>query len=291
VLEKVRGGLLAAGIDEAQTVSVVPGPWCQAFSPWSDAEPLRCSTPMLKGADRLRKSLIPSLLEARRVNEAMGNEVVELFETAAIYLPQEQGLPREPWVLGVTSGRGFRFLKGVVEACLQLLHIRQPLEAWPSGLALLDEAQQCCLQVDGKVLGYLGEVAPQGAKRFGLRCPATVLELDLGLLVELAELIPQQQPLSDYPAIARDLNLIVAEVVSWAELEATIRQAAGPLLESAQFQEIYRDTQKDGAGQKRVLFSITLRSADRTLTNEEADAVRDEVVRACGQRHGAVLLG
>ena len=65
VLEKVRHGLVAAGIDEAMTASVVPHTWCEAFSPWSDAEPLQCSTPMLKGADRLRKSLIPSLLEAR----------------------------------------------------------------------------------------------------------------------------------------------------------------------------------------------------------------------------------
>ncbi len=107
VLEKIRHVLSAAGIDEAITASVVPQPWCQAFSPWSDAQPLRSSTAMLKGADRLRMSLIPSLLEARRVNESVANRVIELYETGRVYLPQPQGLPREPWTLAVTSGRGF----------------------------------------------------------------------------------------------------------------------------------------------------------------------------------------
>ena len=63
------------------TTSVVPRAWCDAFSPWSDAEPLGADTPMLKGADTLRKSLIPSLLEARRVNESVANETIELFES------------------------------------------------------------------------------------------------------------------------------------------------------------------------------------------------------------------
>ena len=104
---------------------------------------------------------------------------------------------------------------------------------------------------------YLGEVDPRGLKQFGLRGPTTVLELDLRVSRCCGRLVPQQQPLSEYPAIARDLNLIVGEHVSWASLEATIRQAAGSLLESLEFQEVYRDPKKDGAGKKRLLFSLT----------------------------------
>lgn len=291
VLEKIRQALTAAGIDEAMTTSVVPKKWCQAFSPWSDADPLRCSTPMLKGADRLRKSLVPSLLDARRVNESVGNEGIELFETARIYLPQAGGLPREPWTLAITSGRGFQFIKGVVETCVQSLHIPDLLEIGPSSLPLLDEVRQGCLTLGGKLLGYMGDINARGLKQFGLRGATTVLELDLGILASEADLVPQQQLLSEYPSIARDLNLIVDESVTWAGLEATIRQAAGPLLESLEFQEVYRDAQRDGAGKKRLLFSLTLRSPDRTLTNEEADEIRGRVVTDCGRQHQAVLLG
>jgi len=74
-------------------------------------------------------------------------------------------------------------------------------------------------------------------------------------------------------------------------LKSTISQAAGPLLEMLQFQEVYRDTTKDGAGKKRLFFSITLRSPDQTLTNEQADEIRDRVVAACSQQQQAALLG
>ncbi len=290
VLEKVRHGLSAAGIDEAMTASMVSSAWCDAFSPWSDSPPLCCSTPMLKGADRLRKSLIPSLLDVRRGNEAVANDVIELFETARVYLSQSAGLPRELWALGVVSGRGFHFVKGLVESLREMLHIVDPLAVAPSQLPLLESDQQCRFQLGDQLLGYLGQVTATGLKQFSLRGAATVLELDLGVLVAAAQLVPQQRPLSDYPAIARDLNLIVDESLPWADLEQTIRHMAGELLETLQFQEVYRDPKKDGDGKKRLLFSITLRSPERTLTNEEADAVRDAVVAACHRQFQAVLL-
>jgi phenylalanyl-tRNA synthetase beta chain len=291
VVQKVRSGLMAAGFDESITISVVPEQWCHALQFWTQAEPLRCSTPMLKGADRVRQSLVPSLLESRRLNESVNNDPIELFETARVYLPQAASLPDEPMMLAATSGQGFYFLKGVLEACLEMLHVRHTLQISPCDLPLLEPNKQCRLQLGDHLLGYLGEVSAGGLKQFGLRGAASVLEVNLQALLASAELVPQQQPLSDYPAISRDLNLIVDESLQWAQLESTIRQAAGELLESLQFQEVYRDTKKDGAGKKRLLYSITLRSPERTLTNEEADEIRDRVISACSEQHQAVLLG
>ncbi|MHB8957605.1 MAG: phenylalanine--tRNA ligase subunit beta [Pirellulaceae bacterium] len=291
VLERVRQGLTAAGFDEALTASVVPRAWCDALSPWSSAQPLTASTPMLKGADTLRMSLIPSLLEARRLNESVANDPIELFESARIYLAESSGLPREQWTLAATSSGDFHQLKGAVETLLELLHVTAPLTVGECALPLLDPARQGRLELEGRLLGYLGEVNAQGLKQFGLRAPTTVLELDLGVLADVAVLVPQQQALSDFPAIARDLNLVVDESIQWADLAATIRAAAGPLLEVLRFQEVYRDKEKDGADKKRLLFSITLRSSERTLTSEEADALRDQVVAAARENHQAMLLG
>ncbi len=178
-----------------------------------------------------------------------------------------------------------------MQSCLEILHITQPLAVFAADLPLLEADQQCRLELGNQVLGYLGEVNSRGLKQFGLRAATTILEMDLKVLAAAADLVPQQHPLSEYPAIARDLNLIVDESLQWAPLEATVRQAAGPLLESLEFQEVYRDPKKDGAAKKRMLFSITLRSSERTLTNEEADAIRNQVVAACGHQHRAVLLG
>ena len=165
------------------------------------------------------------------------------------------------------------------------------LDAADTSLPLLDPAKSCELRVDGQLLGYLGEVTEAGLKQFGLRTLATIAELNLSALAGTAELIPQHVDQSPYPAIERDMNLIVDESVRWAALAETVRGSAGNPLESVQYQETYRDPQKDGAGKKRLLFSITLRSSERTLTNEEADQIRENVVGACQKDHGAVLLG
>jgi phenylalanyl-tRNA synthetase beta chain len=291
VQSKVRSVLTAAGLDEAMTSSVVPEAWHSVFCPWSDAQPLRASTPMLKGADRLRCSLVPSLLEVRRVNQSLGNAVIELFETARIYLPHAGQLPREQWTLGITSGGDYCRVKGVVEAIVAALNPALRLEVTDTRQPLLDPARSAELQLEGRRLGFLGELAAESLKQCGLRAGTTVAELDLSVLVEIACLIPQHADQSPYPPIERDLNLIVDELVRWSQLEHTVRDSAGECLESISYQETYRDSEKDGSGKKRQLFSITLRSAQRTLTNEEADQIRDQVVAACHQAYGAVLLG
>jgi phenylalanyl-tRNA synthetase beta chain len=291
LLDRVRQVLLAAGFDESVTASVVSQELSDAFSPWTAAEPLQTSTPMLKGADLVRRSLVPSLLHARRLNESLANPVVELFETARIYLPQDGTLPREQWTLALTSGRDYHFVKGVLEALVAALKGRASLDALPTQQSLFDGAKGCELQLAGQPLGFLGEVSLDALKTFGLRAGTTVAELDLTVLASVAQLVPQYVEQSAFPAIERDLNLIVDEGVRWSALAATVRQSAGPSLEGLCYRETYRDPERDGAGKKRLLFSITLRSAERTLTNEQADQLGQTVVAACRAQHGAVLLG
>ncbi|MEX2026598.1 MAG: phenylalanine--tRNA ligase subunit beta, partial [Pirellulaceae bacterium] len=139
-------------------------------------------------------------------------------------------------------------------------------------------------------LGFLGEVSTAARKQFGLRHGAFVLELDVGVLREQAVLIPKLAVVSTQPSISRDLNFIVDEALRWSDLAATVRAASGRELEQVQYLDTYRDQQKDGAGKKRLLLSLTLRAAERTLTSEEADATAAQVVAACGKAHGAVLL-
>lgn len=290
VLAKVRHVMTAAGFDEALTASVVPEKWSAAFSPWIDSPPLVASTPMLKGADRLRRSLIPSLLDARRANEAVSNPVVELFETAKIYLPQAKGLPVEQWTLAATSGGDFLQVKGVVESLAAALNDKARLEAVDFQHELLEPGMAAELRLDGKRLGFLGTVSQSGLKAFGLRGATTILELDIGVLAAQATLIPQSASLSQYPSIERDLNLIVDEAVRWADLASTVRTAAGETLEKLDYLSTYRDPQKDGPNTKRLHFSLTLRSQERTLTSEEADQLRERVVAAAAEKHQARLL-
>ena len=111
----------------------------------------------------------------------------------------------------------------------------------------------------------------------------------LATLDLIAELIPKFEPLPIYPAVSRDLNLVVDEPVLWADLARTVRTAANPHVESVLYQDTYRDAQRLGPGKKSILLTFTLRSSEGTLTNEEADDIRARVVEACGRAHGAQL--
>jgi phenylalanyl-tRNA synthetase beta chain len=295
VLAQVRHVLTAAGFDEAMTLSAVEESWSEAFSPWTDAPPLRCYTPVLRRADTLRRSLLPSLLGARRMNETLANEVIELFEIAKVYLPQAgQALPSEDLLLAMTSGGDYFALKGVLEGLAAALNPSLEIQARPAKPhELLDSERSSQLWLtrgsEERLLGYLGEVSGAGQKRFELRGSTAVAEIRLAPLVDLAQLIPQYEKLPAFPATTRDLNLVVDESVRWSDLAHTVRSTAVPYGERLEYLGIYRDEKQLGAGKKSLLMRLTLRSHEATLTNDEADQIRDRIVAACRERHGAEL--
>jgi len=299
VLSKVKQALCAAGFDEALTLSAVEEPWSEAFSPWTDAAPLRASTPVLRRADRLRRSIVPSLLGARQTNESLSNPRIELFEVAHVYLPNSntdgggEALPGEELMVALTSGGDYLNVKGVIESILETLAPGAELEAVPTKQKLLDEARSAELHVrhggQRLLLGYLGEVSPAGLKQFDLRAGSTVAEVKLNTLCEIAALIPQYRQPPVFPAVTRDLNLVVDESVAWADLSQTARAAAQPFAEQLELVDVYRDAQRLGPGKKSLLVSLVLRSGSGTLTGDEADAAQKRVVAACQQAHGAQL--
>jgi phenylalanyl-tRNA synthetase beta chain len=288
-LEKIRHVLSAAGFDEALTLSVVDETASAAISPWTDAEPLRSQMPVIRGADCLRRSLTPSLLAVRRTNEALANAEIELFETARVYLPRPEELPQEEPMLGITSGRDHAIVKGVIEAIAAELKIAEPLEADDADLSILDPTASCRLRFRGEMLGYVGRLSGDALRQFDLRGPTTVAEVRLSLLIEAANLVPQYAAQSPYPAVTRDVNLVVDESIRWADVAESVRQQSQPYFEGLQYRDTYRDPERIGGDKKSLLFTVSLRGSEGTLTSRQADEVRDRIVAACRERHGAEL--
>jgi phenylalanyl-tRNA synthetase beta chain len=290
VADKVRHVLTAAGFDEALTPSTVPEELSAPFSPWTEAPPLQCSVAVLRRADLLRRTLVPSLLESRRTNESLGNERIELFETARVYLSQGDALPREELMLSLTSGRSFTDVKGVLEAVVAAVNPASQIGTADYEHPLFGSAA-CRLTLDGEAWGILGELSAAGLKQFDLRGKTTVAEVRIGRLLDIARLIPKYTPLVVFPAIDRDLNFVVAEGVRWSELSATVRTAAGEHLERLKYVETYRNAKDPQLGKERksLLLSLRLRSQQGTLTGEEADAIRTRIVAECQKQHGAEL--
>lgn len=289
VLGEVRQTLTSHGYDEAMTISVVEPEWSEVFSPWSSEAPLHTQIPILRRATCLRRSLVPSLLAARRTNETLANPVIELFEIAKIYLARAGQLPDERRVLGLTSGDGFYVVKGVIEALAERLHIREELSLVETTHELFDRNHCGELRLGNERLGWIGEVSKTGRQKFELRGAATVAELDLAVLIAAAQLVPKYAPISAFPAIERDVNLVVDESVAWAQLAAEVRAHCSIPLERLTYRDTYRDAQRLGSGKKSLLFTVTMRGVDGTLTSQQADDQRARIVAACQAKFGAVL--
>ena len=146
------------------------------------------------------------------------------------------------------------------------------------------------LELASQTLGFMGDVSADSLKQFSLRSATSLLEVNLQILLDAACLVPQFVETSAYPVITRDLNIILPDAVRWSQLSEVVNQAGGQFLESLQYQETYRDPERDGEGTKRILFSLTLRSHERTLTGEEADQIRDDVVQAITDQLNGQLL-
>ena len=302
VLDRIRDVLTSAGFDEAVTASLVPEKWSDAYSPWSDQPPLTSSQPMLGVLEKasqnigtvnlLRRSLVPNLLEVRRINEYRSNGDVSIFETAKVYLTDPKGgIPDQPTKLAIASGCDYVDMKGLVESLVDYLAPGKVVTAEDCENDLLDRDRSAKLTVDGQLLGWMGEISKPGRKLFGLRSGSSVAELDVSLLESLAVLVPLHQNQSTFPPVSRDFNFIVDDEVSWAQLESTVRGAAGQLLESVEYRETFRDANKDGPGKKRLLLSVVLRSDDATLTGEQADSVSTSIIGDCESKLSAALVG
>ena len=137
-------------------------------------------------------------------------------------------------------------------------------------------------------LGWLGELDRAVTDRLDLRDAATVAELHLAALEGIAELTPAAAALPQYPAIERDLNFVLDDSVTWEQLAAVAREAAGPLLESISFGGQYRGKQIP-AGKKSYVVTFSYRSPERTLTSDEVDASQKAIIAACRERMGAAL--
>jgi phenylalanyl-tRNA synthetase beta chain len=237
----------------------------------------------------LRRTLIPSLLEAKRINEHRANTDVNLYETANVYLPHDGPLPTEPLMLGLVSGRSFFNLKGVIEAIIREVDPAIRFEFRASELEILDISQSATVWVNNEIIGHIGQVTASGLKQFRLKQMTTVAELDLSQLGKLMVNVRRHQPVSEFPAVTRDFNFVMDEQVAWDRVEALVRDQAGHLLETISFREIFRNEKRDGANKKRVLLSIQLRSSESTLSGPEVESICTSVVEHCGRELGAVL--
>lgn len=291
VVDRVRSTLTGAGFYEAITVSLVSEREHAIFRPRGDVTPLAIDHSDFRETSLLRQTLVPSLLGSRRANERRGTFGAQLFEIASVHLSADKTLPHaqsEPTMIGFVSGKSFAEIKGVVQELAVRVNPSAQIVVRPSSIPQFTEGRGAEVLLNGQFWGWLGELDRVVAGQLDLRDPVTVAELDLGVLESVADLVPKFKPLPTYQSSSRDLNFVLDDPVTWSELNAVVRGAAGPLLESIGFGGQYRGKQIP-EGKKSYLVTLMYRSPERTLTSEEVEAAQQSVIAACQTQLGATL--
>lgn len=232
------------------------------------------SNPLGEDYSIMRTISLNGMLTSLGTNYNRRNKDVRLYELGNIYLPKQLPLTELPqermqMTLGMYGEGDFFTMKGAVEDILYAVGLRQMISYnTDNKKPFLHPGRQADFVYDGIVVGYLGEVHPAVADSYGIGQRAYVAVIDMPEIVERATFDKKYTGIAKYPAISRDLSMVMKKDVFVGQIEDIIRQKGGSYLESYQLFDLYEGEQiKDGY--KSVAYSITFRAQDKTL--EESD--------------------
>jgi len=304
---ELRATLRGLGLSEAVTSSLEsPATLARLRLPDDHplARPVTISNAKTVDHSQLRTTLLTSLLDAAAHNRRHRLPDIGLFEIGRVYWARgADELPHQPQHLGIigsgviararwASSRDaeqwdFYALKGIVESLLQTA-ARAPGDYAPADHPCLQFSRTAQVSIAGVVIGYLGEVAPGIREAWDLPDPVYFAELDLEQLVQHLPSTTRYQLVSRYPAVTRDVAFLVSTDIPAQRAASVIRQSAGEDLESLSLFDAYQGRPLP-EGRRNLAYSLTFRTSDRTLTDQEVDAIMDRV-RAALRDHLSALI-
>ena len=289
------------GFQEVITFSMMGGEALNKLSPQSQpSELVRLANPMTAEQEYMRPTLRANLLSALEANLRHEEKGVRLFELGRVYLNREKDLPNEPEIVcGVVVGprfepswRGgnealdFYDAKGIVEGLFGQLGIEAVFEAGSD--ESLHPFKQAAVVVGGKRLGVVGGLHPKVADAFEITEEVYLFEVDLTALLPLTLEHKMFQPISRFPAVVRDMALVVDTSVTNAQIQAIMRGFS--LVTDIALFDLYSGEQLP-AGKKSLAYRISYQSPEHTLTDDEVNKVQQQILNKLSKQLGATLRG
>lgn len=222
----------------------------------------------------MRTISLNGILTSLATNYNRRNKNVRLYELGNIYIPKSLPMTdyadeRMQFTLGMYGDGDFFNMKGVLEEFFESIGLRKKITYDPNaGKTFLHPGRQAFVQYRDNVIGYLGEVHPEVTDNYGIDTRVYVAVLDMPEIVPFASFDRKYEGIAKYPAVSRDISMVVPKNVLVGEIEQIIEQRGGKILEDYQLFDIYEGSQIK-SGFKSVAYSITFRAKDRTL--EESD--------------------
>ena len=292
-VEKLMGQVMEyAGFSESMNFSFEsPKVWDKLRLP-ADS-PLRqavtIANPLGEDYSIMRTLPLGGMLTSLAFNANRRNKNAKLYELANIYLPKALPLTELPderrqLCFGFYGEGDFFTLKAAAEELLNKAGMKGLPEYENTGTyPFFHPGRQAVLRYEGTELGYLGEIHPLVGEAFGLNERAYAAVLDLTALLPFTNLDHQKfEGIARFPAVSRDLAMVMDKAMPVGEVEKVLRQRSGKLLESLELFDIYEGTQV-GEGKKSVAYKLVLRAKDRTLEEKDIAGVMNKVLNGLGQ--------
>jgi phenylalanyl-tRNA synthetase beta chain len=263
---------------------------------------VRLLNPLTQDQAVMRTSLIPGLLSTVRLNTVRGQTDLRIFEWGKAYIQRNEELPHEKNVLAalvtglstrktwLENPREFNFydIKGVAESILEDLGVPEPDYTRTGPKEGFDPHEFARISSSGTEIGALGKVAKETLAGYELERSVYILELDIDAILPLVTWVKQFTPLAKYPAVRRDISVIVGRTFESAALMKIIKGMGKGLIESVDIFDVYEGKQIDPS-EKALAVRISYRSNKRTLTDDEVNTIHEGVIGEIRRQTGGRL--
>ena len=241
------------------------------------------SNPLGEDYSIMRTSTLNGMLASLSTNYNRRNKDVRLYELGNIYLPKSLPITELPdertmFTLGMYGNGDFFDMKGVCEEFFEKIGMKKKVTYDPnSEKPFLHPGRQANMIYEGKVVGYLGEVHPSVADNYSIGEKAYIAVIDILDILEFAGFNHKYTGIAKYPAVTRDLSLVVPHAVLAGQIEEIFDQRGGNILESYQLFDIYEGAQIE-KGFKSMAYSLVFRAHDKTLGENEISAAMKKIM-------------
>ncbi|MBQ3782386.1 MAG: phenylalanine--tRNA ligase subunit beta [Lachnospiraceae bacterium] len=242
------------------------------------------TNPLGEDYSMMRTLPLNGMLTSLSNNYNRRNKDVRLYEIANVYIPKALPVTELPdertqLTLGMFGAGDFFDLKGVVEEVVEKIGLKNLKTYDPNaGKNFLHPGRQANIMYGDIVLGYMGEVHPDVADAYNIGTKAYVAVLDMPTIIENANFDIKYTGIAKYPAVSRDLSMVMKKDIMVGQVEEVIRKNGGKLLESCKLFDVYEGDQI-AEGYKSVAYSISFRATDHTLEEKEITTVMDKVLK------------
>ena len=292
-IDNVKSNSIACGLNEILTYSFVSPRGVDKINLPADDEKrnfVKIMNPLGEETSVMRTTLIPNMLDVISTNISHKVEEVSAFECGNTFIPQE-GLPIETkkYCVGMYGKEvDFFVLKGVIESVLNNVGLKG-YEIEPETTNLTFHPGRCAKIVYNNIyIGTFGELHPDVIENYNLGQRVYVAEINIDTVFENLNLTKSYNPLPKYPSTSRDIALIVKDEVFVKQIEDIIKANGEDLVESYKLFDVYKGAQIE-EGHKSIAYSITYRSKDKTLTDEDVAKVHEKILSELSEKLNANL--